>query len=243
VFLSVGSAGRAPRRYRGKDFFVWLRLLAARGEELGTPLPPAGELADPRRRLAANPHLSGLGGGHDTDLRRLASDGVTLTGRLELAEGEMLRFAADLSASLAAADRFFDERFRSLIDTAIERAGIEAPPDDRVAFRYHPPELTELDLERAGVGTVLWASGYRMDYGWIEPSVFDDLGFPLQRRGVTSIAGLHFIGSLWQHTQASATLFALDLEAHALAARMGLARPGDELEATTTPWAARKASA
>ena len=228
VFLSVGSAGRAPRRYRGKDLFVWLRLLAARGEQLGTPLPSAEKLSDPRRRLAANPHLSGHGGGHDTDLRRLASDGVTLVGRLEAMDGERLRFAADLSTNLAAADRFFDERFRALIDTAIERAGIEAPPDDRVPFHAEPPEVTELDLERAGIRTVLWASGYRMDYGWIELPIFDELGFPRQQRGVTSVPGLYFIGSLWQHTQASATLFGLDLDARALAERMGLAWPGDQ---------------
>jgi putative flavoprotein involved in K+ transport len=224
VFLSVGSAGRWPRRYRGKDVFVWLRLLATRGEELGTPLPSAEKLADPRRRLAANPHLSGHGGGHETDLRRLAAEGITLAGRLEEADGERLRFAADLAASLAAADRFFDERLRPLVDSAIERAGIEAPPDDRVPFHHEPPEPTGLDLEREGVGAVLWASGYRMDYGWIELPLFDELGFPRQRRGVTGVAGLYFIGSLWQHDQSSATLFGLDLEARALAERIGLAR-------------------
>jgi putative flavoprotein involved in K+ transport len=228
VFLSVGSAGRTPRRYRGKDVFVWLRLLAARGEELGTPLPSAEALADPRRRLAANPHVSGHGGGHDTDLRRLAALGVTLAGRLEAIASERCRFAADLSTHLAAADRFFDERFRALVDTAIARAGIEAPPDDRVPFDHQPPELTALDLEGAGIGTVLWASGYRMDYGWIEPPVVDELGFPRQRRGVAAVPGLSFIGSLWQHTQASATLFGLDLDALALARHLGLARPGDE---------------
>lgn len=239
VFLSVGSAGRAPRRYRGKDLFFWLRLLAARGEELGTPLPTAEKLVDPRRRLAANPHLSGHGGGHDTNLRRLASDGITLAGRLEAIDGERIRFASDLSANLAAADRFFDERFRSLVDTAIERAGIDAPPDDRVRFHHEPPEIPEIDLSRAGIASVLWASGYRMDYGWIELPIFDDLGFPRQRRGVTSVPGLYFIGSLWQHTQGSATLFGLDLDAQALAERMGLARPRDVGEAAVDPMQAR----
>lgn len=223
VYLSVGSAGRAPRRYRGKDLFFWLRLLAARGDELGAPLPCASKLPDPRRRLAANPHLSGHGGGHDTDLRRLASEGVTLVGRLEAIDGRRLRLARDLSANLAAADRFFDERFRTLVDTAIARAGIDAPPDDRVLLPFEPPEVPELDLEREGVTTVLWASGYRLDYGWIEPPIFDAMGFPRQERGVSSVPGLHFIGSLWQHTQASATLFGLDLDARALAERMGLA--------------------
>lgn len=222
VFLSIGSTGRVPRRYRGRDIFRWLRLLAVRGDELGTPLPSAGKLPDPRRRLAGNPHLSGHGGGHDTDLRRLAYEGVTLLGHVEAIDGERLQLAPDLSANLAAADRFFDERFRALVDTAIERARIDAPPDDRAPFHHAPPEIATLDLHRESIATVLWTTGYRLDYSWIELPVFDDMGFPRQQRGVTAVPGLYFIGSLWQHTQASATLFGLDLDAAALAERMGL---------------------
>jgi putative flavoprotein involved in K+ transport len=223
VFLSVGTAGRVPRRYRGRDVFFWLRLLAERGDELGTPLPTAEKLPDARRRLAANPHLSGHRGGHETNLRRLASDGTTLVGRLEAIDGGRVRFAPDLSANLAAADRFFDERFRALIDKAIERAGFDAPPDDRVPFALEPPHVPELNLAQAGISTVLWTCGYRLDYGWIELPIFDAMGFPRQTRGVTEVPGLYFIGSLWQHSQASATLFGVELEARALAARMGMA--------------------
>lgn len=222
VFLAVGTTGRAPRRYRGSDVFRWLRLLAERGDELGTPLPCAERLPDPRRRLAGNPHLSGHGGGHDTDLRRLAAEGTMLVGRLEVVDGERARFRPDLAANLAAADRFFDERYRALVDMAIDRAGIDAPPDDRVAFDHHPPEVTALDLAEAGVSTVLWACGYRFDYGWIDFPVFDAMGFPRQHRGVTDVPGLFFIGSLWQHTVASATLFGVGLDARVLAERMGL---------------------
>jgi putative flavoprotein involved in K+ transport len=222
VFLCVGSAGRVPRRYRGRDIFYWLRQLAERGDELGTPLPSAATLEDPRRRLAANPHLSGHGGGHEVDLRRLASGGATLLGRLKAIDGERIRLAPDLSANLATADRFFEEKFRSLIDKLIERARIDAPPDERAPFQYDPPELAELDLARAEISAVLWTTGYRLDYGWIDLPVLDTLGFPRQTRGVTEIPGLYFIGSLWQHNQASATLFGLELEARALAERMGL---------------------
>jgi putative flavoprotein involved in K+ transport len=225
VFLSVGSTGRAPRRYRGRDLFYWLRQLAERGDELGTPLPSADKLPDPRRRLAGNPHVSGHGGGHDTNLRRLASEETTLLGRLEAIHGERIRLAPGLSASLAAADRFFDERFRPLIDKLIERAAIDAPPDDRVPFEYEPPEVDELDLAGAGISTVLWTTGYRFDYRWIDLPVFDSMGFPRQRRGVTEVPGLYFIGSLWQHNQASATLFGLELDARVLAERMGLTPP------------------
>ncbi len=227
VFLSVGTAGRAPRRYRGRDVFYWLRQLAERGDALGAPLPTASKLAEPRRRLAGNPHLSGHAGGHDTNLRRFAADGTTLVGRLEEIDGERVRFAPDLSANLAAADRFFDERFRALVDKLIERAGIDAPPDDRVPFEYEPPEVAELDLARAGISTVLWTTGYAFDYAWIEYPIFDAMGFPRQMRGVTEVPGLYFIGSLWLHTQASAALVGVDLDARALAERMGLTQPAE----------------
>ena len=234
VFLSVGSAGRVPRRYRGRDLFHWLRRLAARGDEFGASLPSADKLPDPRRRLAGNPHLSGHGGGHETNLRRLASHGTTLLGRLEAIDGERVRLGPDLSANLAAADRFFDERFRPLIDKFIERAGIEAPPDDRVPFEYEPPDLSELDLAKAGISTVLWTTGYGFDYGWIDFPIFDAMGFPRQAHGVTAVPGLYFIGSLWQLNQLSATLVGVDLEARVLAERMGLITPA-EVTATDQP--------
>jgi putative flavoprotein involved in K+ transport len=235
VFLSVGSTGRVPRRYRGRDVFYWMRKLAERGDELGTPLPSAGKLPDPRRRLVGNPHLSGHGGGHDTNLRRFAAEGTTLLGRLEAIDGERVRLAPDLSANLGAADRFFEERHRALIDAFIERAGIDAPPDDRVPFEYEPPEVAELGLSDAGISTVLWTTGYRFDYGWIELPIFDAMGFPRQIDGVTEVPGLYFIGSIWQRNLTSATLLGVDLEARILAERIGLTPPAQEAAEPAAP--------
>lgn len=223
VFLAVGSAGRIPRTYRGRDIFYWLWQLAEHGEEVGVALPTAAALADPRGRLAATPQLSGHGGGHETDLRALARSGITLTGRLAAIEGERASLAPDLADSLAAADRFFDERFRDLFDAFIEAAGIDCPrPEPRVFSSYVPPTVGALDLAGAGVSTVLWATGYRPNLRWIDLPVTDELGLPIQDRGVSEIPGLFFIGSLWLHDQASATLVGLPRDARVLAQRMGL---------------------
>jgi putative flavoprotein involved in K+ transport len=229
VFLSVGSAGRAPRRYRGSDFFRWLVALATQGEAYGVPLPTVDTLADPRMRQAGNPQLSGHGGGHDMDLRAFAASGMTLLGRIQAADGSRLELAQDLAANVAWADRFFDERFRPAVDTYIERAGIDAPPDDRVPVAFEPPQPADLDLEAAGISTVLWTTGYRLDYGWIDLPIFDEQGFPRHRRGVSEVPGLYFLGLLWQHTQASATLFGVGLDARHLAAQMGLPNRDDGL--------------
>ena len=124
-----------------------------RGEEYGAPLPSVDKLPDPRLRSAGNPHLSGHRGGHETNLRALAASGMTLLGRIERADGEHLRLAGDLSANLARADDFFAERFQPLIDTFIENAGVDAPPDDRTPFTFEPPELADIDLDKVGIST------------------------------------------------------------------------------------------
>jgi putative flavoprotein involved in K+ transport len=228
VYLSVGSAGRFPRRYRGRDSFAWLALAAERGAELGVPLPTAATLPDPRRRLAGNPHVSGHGGGHDTNLRQYGRDGVRLLGRLTAVDGERLRLAPDLPANIAAADRLFDERFKPLFDRLITAAGIDAPPAEPPAVvDYEPPIVEELDLAAAGIATILWTTGYRQDLGWIEPLITDEMGFARQVRGVTEIPGLYVIGSLWQHDQASATLMGMPRDARVLAERMGLETAAD----------------
>ena len=206
VYVAVGSAGRVPRRYRGRDLFGWLVELMRDGAAHGVTLPTADQLPDPRLRLSPMPALSGHGGGHDTNLRRYAADGMTLAGRLTGARGEVLTFADDLALNLARADGFFDERFRGPIDTYIERAGIEAPSDDRIVVAYQPRGVAELDLRRAGVSTIIWATGYALDYGWIDAPILHEVGYPRNVRGVSAVPGLYFLGLLWQHSQASASL-------------------------------------
>jgi putative flavoprotein involved in K+ transport len=222
VYLSVGSAGRIPRRYRGRDTFWWLAEIARNGDKAGVTLPTADMLPSPAAKFAGNPSWSGHGGGHDTNLREFASRGITLLGRIDRVDGERLSLAPDLPVNLQRADAFFDERFRSTFDRYIEAAGIDAPPDDRVPFDFEPAVVDGLDLAGVGIATVLWATGYRLDYSWIDLPIFDEFGYPRQRRGVTEVPGLYFTGLLWQHNQLSATLPGASLEARHVAEQMGL---------------------
>jgi putative flavoprotein involved in K+ transport len=208
-----------PRRYRDRDIFWWLRSLAVDGPELGAGLPTVDQLPDPRAKFACNPHLSGHGGGHDTNLRRFAADGIRLVGRFQGADGQTARFADDLSANLAFADAFFDERFRGLIERFTELAGLDLPPDDRVPFELDVPEVTELDLRAEGISTVLWTTGYAPDYGWLDLPVLNELGVPRHVRGISEVPGLTFIGLLWQHSQASANFVGVAADADYLASR------------------------
>lgn len=212
VFISVGSAGRVPRRYRGRDIYRWIVDITRHGAAYGVTFPTSDQLAHAGQRLSAMPALSGRGGGHDTNLRCYASSGMVLAGRLTGADGERLSFADDLALSLDHADRFFDERFRPIIDAYIERAAIGAPQTRGVTVRHRPRGLTELNLEGAGISTIIWATGYGLDYSWIEAPILGELGYPRHVRGVAEVPGLYFLGLVWQHTQASGSLVGPELD-------------------------------
>jgi putative flavoprotein involved in K+ transport len=224
VFLSVGHCGRAPRRYRDRDIFWWLRKLTVDGLAIGVALPTVDRLPDQRMRFACNPQLSGHAGGHETNLRRFSAEGMRLVGRFEAADGERARFAPDLAANLSFADTFFAERIRGLCERFIERMGLDLPPqvdepDGAAALDLEPPEVTELDLAAEGISTVLWTSGYRLAFDWIELPIFEESGMPIHRRGVTDVPGLTFIGLPWQHGMGSANLIAFVEDARYLAER------------------------
>lgn len=222
LVLAVGRCGRLPRRYRGKDVFFWVAQLLRHGEAAGVPLPTPDMLPNPALRYACNPHLSGRAGGHTVNLRAMGRDGVRLVGRLDGAAGSRVSFAPGLGQSLAAADRFFVERFRDDIETIIRFTGIDVPdeePEEPVDFE--PPETAELDLEAERIGTVLWTCGYRLGFRrWIDLPIFDDFGFPIGDRGLPAVPGLAFLGVPWQTDQASANLLGVARDAEYLASRL-----------------------
>jgi putative flavoprotein involved in K+ transport len=207
VFLSVGGAGRAPRRYRGKDTYEWLTLA---GFFDRTP----DKLPSSRARFAANPHLSGAGGGHDLNLHQFARDGMTLLGHLRGAEDGWIGLAGDLHESLTKCDQF-EAMVLGMIDGYIARAGLVAPEGRPAALRdgYDQPIITELDVRAAGITMIIWAAGYTFDFSLVRLPVTDGDGFPVQQRGVTSYPGLYFVGLPWLHTQKSGLLLGVGEDA------------------------------
>jgi len=220
VTMAVGRCGRFPRRYRGKDCFWWLRQLAIRGASVGTPLPSPATLPDPRGRFACNPQLSGHGDPHDTNLRRMAAEGLRLAGRFDGAAGMTVTFRPDLAESLLFSDGFFEERWVERLDTFAERAGEQLPEDRFEQFAFDPPEVTRLDLKAEGISTVIWTSGYRPAFGWLHPDVFDAQGLPIAEGGLTTVPGLAFIGTPWLIDMGSANLVGVARDAESLVARL-----------------------
>ena len=216
VTLATGRCGRIPRRYRDRDAFWWLREIARHGAEVGVRLPSPATLPDGRARLACNPHLSGHGGGHDTNLRAMARAGMRVVGRLDAADGTRVGFAPDLAANLAFADGAFDNRLRPLFDRYAELASLDLPPDEPVQIAYEPPEVLELDLVAERISTVLWTSGYRPSFDWVALPVLDEFGLPVQTRGRTAVPGLSFIGTPYLVDMGSANLVGVERDAKAL---------------------------
>jgi len=214
VHLAVSMCFSAPRRYRGRDVIWWLLETFLHGAEHGVPFPTVEHLPSPAARFRCIPHATGKDGGHDINLRDFARHGVRLYGKLESADGTTVRFSDDLEERLTFADTEFDSRFRPMFDAYIDAAGIDAPPDDRPPpDDFTPPTSAQLDLGAAGIGTVLWATGYRLDFGWVDLPVFDEWGYPRHVRGVTTHRGLYAVGLPWLHSEPSAAFAGVGADA------------------------------
>ncbi|SFN23918.1 NAD(P)-binding domain-containing protein [Variovorax sp. OV329] len=220
VFLSVSSHERIRRSYRGKDCIWWL---IATGSADSTLREWKGA------RLSRL--MTGVNGGHDIDLRQLAADGVVLLGRVRAARDGRIEIADDLAASVAHGDESL-QAFTLRCDEVVRAQQLDVEPaeDSPEDPLPDPPELKEpirtLDLAREGIGAVIWANGAHAEFSWIDLPVFGESPAskrtPVHERGVTSEAGLYFLGLPWLHKWKSGFLFGADEDAGYLAGRIVL---------------------
>ncbi len=210
VFLCVGQHERPPRRYRGKDFCFWLGVLGLWDAETRDPAKEHVTIA-----------VSGAYGGQTIDFRRLAARGITLLGRAEACDGGVLRIAPDLARDLAAGDANYLELLDAA-DAYAAREGLDLPEEP--AARVAEPEpacvtdpIRTLDLRAEGIGTIIWATGFAFDFGWLKVGAFDGRGAPVHRRGVTEVPGLYVLGLPFLSRRASSFIFGVERDAARLA--------------------------
>ena len=197
VYLSAGRCAWFPRTYRGRDFVHWA-LTAGLLDQTVDSLP------GPAARLACNPPISGNDGGHDCHPRWLAGRGAVVVGRLEGVHEGVARFEPGIEATLTAGDEFAGSIMAGF-DQFIAESGLDAGPAEERASGPSPIDDTaELDLRDAGITSILWATGFRPDFGWIDLDLTDEYGWPVQRRGVSEHPGLYFVGVNWLHKRKSA---------------------------------------
>lgn len=201
VHLCTSKVGRAPRRYRGRDLLEWV---------FNSPAAKmrAEDLPDPAMRYAKQARISGTNGGHTLCLHQLARDGVTLLGRLESVDGTHAKIGGDLIENVEFADGA-SRHIRGMLDQMIAMSGVDAPaaepdpteePFDMIAMG----EIRELDLEEAGITTVIWATGFcgELDYFELDLRI-DEHGEPAHDDGVSPVDGIYFLGLPWLRNRAS----------------------------------------
>jgi putative flavoprotein involved in K+ transport len=227
VHLAVGSAPRVARRYRGKDVVEWLDMMGH--YRLPVDEHPLGD----RVRDKTNHYVTGRAGGHDIDLRQFAREGMQLHGRLIGVRGSVVEFAGDLAANLDAADAT-SERIKDGIDKYIAAQRIDAPSEPRYQPVWTPgAHQPRLDLVAAGMTSVIWCTGFRANWRWVEVPIFDGAGYPRNVRGVTAVDGLYVLGLPWLHTWGSGRLSGVGDDASYLADRIAARTSGVERSPAT----------
>ena len=190
VTLSVGEHVRLPRTYRGRDVLWWMDASGVWDERYD-------EIDDLNRaRGLPSPQLVGTPERATLDLNVLADSGVELVGRwAEVRDGTAL-FSGGLRNHFSLADL----KMNRLLDTFDEWAGdngraVDAGPPERFEPTRAPqtPRLT-LDLMRGEIHSIVWATGFRPDYSWLDVPVLDRKGYLRHDGGVVDAPGLYAIG-------------------------------------------------
>ena len=231
VHLATGSAPRTARFYRGRDVVDWLA-------DMGYyDLPVHEHPLKEGVRAKANHYVTGRDGGRDIDLRKFATEGMVLYGRLgDITDGK-LQFGDDLRRNLDGADAVAAS-IKTTIDKFIAEQRIDAPAEAPYQAPWQPAddEPKTVNCAEADIRSVIWSTGYRSDYGWVELPVFDGRGYPRHTRGVSPMVGLYFLGLPWQYTWGSGRFSGVARDAEHLAghivAKMGGWMPGQHAESS-----------
>jgi putative flavoprotein involved in K+ transport len=208
VFLACGRCPWVPRRVGNRDIVWWFK-------ESGFFDRTPDKLPSPAARLVGNPQTTGHDGGHDLNFRTLHATGIELLGRFLGADGSTLHFADDLAASVDFGDARWAD-IRGWIDRCCAASGTPTPDYD-IPSPMRIKTRTEIDMVREGIETAIWTTGYRPEYDWVRFPVFDEMGFPVQVDGQTSVSGLYFMGVHWMRKNKSAILYGVGDDAQVVA--------------------------
>jgi putative flavoprotein involved in K+ transport len=213
VFLSVSRHRSIPRRYRGRDVYWWLEKMGRFAQTIDS---------FPGRRWPPSIVVTGVNGGYDVNVRQLAADGVRVVGRVAGASGGQVAIEANANQILDEADAAYAGFLSAARELAAQSTG-EDFADEQPAASTDPAavgEVGSLNLAKEHIGTIIWATGYAYDLGWLKAPVLDTAGGPVQRRGVTQVPGLYFLGLHWMHTIKSGLLSGVGNDAEYLAEHM-----------------------
>ncbi len=209
VTLAAGEHVRMPRNYRGRDIFYWL-------DRCGIHDQTYDEIDDINRgRNLPSPQLVGSDDGQMLDLNKLTELGANISGRLMGIRDGAAQFSGSLRNVCALADLKMN-RLLALIDETADADGAEPKETFEPTAIDGEPALT-LDFDRAGIRTVIWATGFRPDYSWLEVPVLDRKGHLVHEGGIVDSPGLYVLGLPLMRRRKSSFIFGIEDDARDLA--------------------------
>jgi putative flavoprotein involved in K+ transport len=203
VVLSVGEHIRAPRVYRGKDLQWWMDVAGVLDERYDEVDNIARARRVPSLQLAGTPDRSTL------DLNALTEIGVKLVGRLaEITKDGKAQFAGSLLNMCALSDLKMARLLDRIDKWARENDfdGAVEPPHRLPPTRVEEAPPVGLDLALGEIKTIIWATGYRPDYSWLEVPVLDRKGMVRHDGGVVCSPGMYLMGSQFMRRRKSALI-------------------------------------
>jgi putative flavoprotein involved in K+ transport len=190
VTLSVGEHVRLPRTYRGRDVLWWM-------DESGVWDQRYDEVEDlTRARRLPSPQLAGTPERTTLDLNALTSMGVELVGRWAAVRDGRALFSGGLRNMFSLADLKM-ERLLDTFDEWAKTDGYDAeagPPERFAPTRVPESARLQLDLQSGEMRAIVWATGFRPDYGWLHVPVVDAKGQLDHEGGVAGSPGLYALG-------------------------------------------------
>ena len=216
VTLAVGEHIRMPRRYRGRDIQWWMDaagVLDQRYDEIE-------DLA--RARNVPSLQLAGYPDYRTLDLNSLSALGVKLVGRLAGIREGKLQFSGSLANQAALSDLKMNRLLDALDEWAARNAaGEQAEPPERFEPTRVPasPPIS-LDLKRGEIRTLIWATGYRPDFSWLDVPVFDRKGRIRHDGGVVDSPGMYLMGAQFLRRRKSALIDGAGDDARELSAHI-----------------------
>ncbi len=212
VTLAVSRHTRLPRRYRGADIMVWLDAMGVFNQTVDqVPNPESSRGAPSLQLIGSDDHRS-------VDLATLQDSGVRLTGHVAAIDGARVGFANDLGAHVGIAERRLAQQL-ARIDAHVRGRGLDGVVPEAEPMRpvraVAAPEA--LDLAAEGIHTVIWATGFKRSYPWLQVPVLDERGEIRQKGGVTPAPGLYVLGQFFQTRRNSSFIDGVGVDARTIA--------------------------
>jgi putative flavoprotein involved in K+ transport len=230
VTLAVGAHIRAPRVYRGRDIEWWMDAAGVLDERYDA-------IEDINRaRNVPSLQLAGYPDRRSVDLNSLTAIGVKLTGRLAGMRDGKAQFSGSLKNQIALSDLKMN-RLLNTIDEWADRAGLNGEVDP--PHRFEPTTMDaspplSLDLASGAIRTIVWATGFRPDYGWLDVPVLDRKGRVRHDGGVVDSPGMYLMGVQYMRRRKSALIDGAGDDARDLGAHLAAFLDGGRAETIAT---------